>query len=80
MSKKNKDYEKIDKSMNLSLEWAMRSKDEFGNNPKKALFGIVQGGLFNDLRKTSLKELLKIGFDGYAVRRFGCWRNTRRNV
>ena len=65
--KKTKDYEKIKLSMDLSTEWAMRSKYEFGNNPKKALFGIVQGGLFNDLRKTSLEELQKIDFDGYAV-------------
>ena len=65
--KKTTDYEKIKLSMNLSTEWALRSKDEFGSNPKKALFGIVQGGLFDDLRKNSLKELLKIDFDGYAV-------------
>ena len=38
-----------------------------GNNPEKALFGIIQGGLFDDLRKFSLNELEKIGFDGYAV-------------
>jgi len=44
-----------------------RSKNEFGNIPHKALFGIVQGGLFNDLRIKSLNELAKIGFDGYAI-------------
>ena len=53
--------------MDLSTEWAMRSKYEFGNNPKKALFGIVQGGLFDDLRKESLDRLIKIVFDGYAI-------------
>ncbi len=53
--------------MNLSMYWANRSKKEFGIAPHKALFGIVQGGLFNDLRKESLNQLLKIGFDGYAV-------------
>ena len=53
--------------MNLSLYWAERSKKAFGNNPHKALFGIVQGGLFKDLRIKSLKGLLKIGFDGYAL-------------
>ncbi len=61
------DYEKIRKSMELSLYWAKRSKKAFGINPHKALFGIVQGGLFKDLRLKSLKELIKINFDGYAL-------------
>ncbi len=65
--KKTKDYNKIKKSMELSIYWSQRSKDEFGIIPHKALFGIVQGGLFNDLREESLKKLLDIGFDGYAV-------------
>ena len=46
--KKTNDYKKIEKSMNLSTYWALRSKKEFGKNPHKALFGIVQGGLFKD--------------------------------
>jgi queuine tRNA-ribosyltransferase len=53
--------------MDLSLYWAKRSKKEFGLNPHKALFGIVQGGLFDDLRIESIKELINIGFDGYAL-------------
>tara|TARA_Y100000591_G_C21747243_1_gene652663 strand:+ start:28 stop:1140 length:1113 start_codon:yes stop_codon:yes gene_type:complete len=65
--KKSDDYEFIKKSMNLSLYWAKRSKDAFGINPHKALFGIIQGGLFKDLRIKSLEELIKIGFDGYAL-------------
>ncbi len=65
--KKTDDYNVIRKSMNLSLHWAERSKIAFGNNPHKALFGIVQGGLFKDLRLKSLEELIKIGFDGYAI-------------
>ena len=65
--KKTNDYDVIQKSMDLSLYWAERSKIAFGDNPHKALFGIVQGGLFKDLRLKSLKELIKIGFDGYAV-------------
>ena len=65
--KKTNDYNLIKKSMNLSLYWAERSKTAFGNNPHKALFGIVQGGLFKDLRQKSLQELIKIGFDGYAI-------------
>ncbi len=65
--KKSDDYELIKKSMDLSLHWAERSKKTFGKNPHKALFGIIQGGLFKDLRIKSLNELLKIGFDGYAL-------------
>ena len=65
--KKTNDYEVIKKSMDLSLHWAERSKIAFGNNPHKGLFGIIQGGLFKDLRLNSLKELIKIGFDGYAI-------------
>ena len=65
--KKTNDYQMIDNSMNLSLYWAERSKKAFGLNPHKALFGIVQGGLFKDLRQKSLKGLLEIGFDGYAI-------------
>ena len=65
--KNSNDYNLIKKSMEFSLYWAQRSKEAFGNNPHKGLFGIVQGGLFNDLRIQSLKELMKIGFDGYAI-------------
>ena len=65
--KNSKNYELIKESMNLSLYWAKRSKKAFGKNPHKALFGIIQGGLFDDLRIESLKELLKIEFDGYAI-------------
>ena len=65
--RKSDNYDLIKKSMDLSLYWAQRSKIAFGKNPHKALFGIVQGGLFNDLRNESLKELINIGFDGYAL-------------
>ena len=65
--KKTKDYKKIENSMNLSTYWALRSKKEFGINKLKGIFGIVQGGLFKDLRLKSLNNLLKISFDGYAV-------------
>ena len=64
---KTNDYDLIKKSMELSLYWAERSKKAFGKNPHKGLFGIIQGGLFKDLRIQSLKELLNIGFDGYAI-------------
>ena len=65
--KNTSDHNIIKKSMELSLYWAERSKKAFGNNPHKALFGIIQGGLFKDLRLKSLKELMKIEFDGYAI-------------
>ena len=61
------DYKKIEDSMNLSTYWAKRSKKAFGKNSHKGIFGIVQGGLFSDLRIKSLHEILKIGFDGYAI-------------
>ena len=65
--KKTNDYKVIKNSMDLSLYWAERSKKAFGHNPHKALFGIIQGGLFKDLRLKSLQELIKIKFDGYAI-------------
>jgi queuine tRNA-ribosyltransferase len=56
------------RSMELSLRWARRSRTEFDalQNPN-ALFGIVQGGMHEDLRDTSLAGLVDIGFDGYAI-------------
>lgn len=62
-----KDKDRIRHSMNLSMRWANRSKKEFGLNSEKMLFGIVQGGVFNDLRKECLSELLDINFDGYSL-------------
>jgi queuine tRNA-ribosyltransferase len=53
-------------SMELSLRWAARSKSAHGDNPA-ALFGIVQGGMYEHLRQASLAELVGIGFDGYAI-------------
>jgi queuine tRNA-ribosyltransferase len=53
-------------SMELSLRWAQRSKDAHGDSPH-ALFGILQGGMYEDLRKRSLDGLERIGFDGYAI-------------
>ncbi len=53
-------------SMELSLRWAERSKQAHGDNPA-ALFGIIQGGMYEELRTISLDGLTKIGFDGYAI-------------
>lgn len=60
--------EEAGKSMRMSLRWAKRSKDEFdkGENPN-ALFGIVQGGMFEGLRDESLAGLQELDFDGYAI-------------
>ena len=58
---------KISQSLKLSHNWAERSKIEFGINSKKALFGIIQGGIYKDLRLESLDNLKKINFDGYAL-------------
>lgn len=60
--------EEAAKSMRMSLRWAKRSRDEFdkGENPN-ALFGIVQGGMFERLRDESLAGLQEIGFDGIAI-------------
>jgi queuine tRNA-ribosyltransferase len=53
-------------SMELSMRWARRSRLAHDGNPN-ALFGIVQGGMFTDLRSESLEGLVEIGFDGYAI-------------
>jgi len=53
-------------SMELSLRWAQRSREAHGDNPA-ALFGIIQGGMYPELRSASLAGLLQIGFDGYAL-------------
>jgi queuine tRNA-ribosyltransferase len=57
----------LHKAITTSTHWAKRCKIEFGNNKKKALFGIAQGGLFKDLRIESIEKLKEIDFDGYAM-------------
>ncbi|GGI83322.1 tRNA guanosine(34) transglycosylase Tgt [Shewanella gelidii] len=61
-------HDEARKSMQMSLRWAQRSRDEFDRleNPN-SLFGIIQGGVYEDLRDESVKGLTEIGFDGYAV-------------
>lgn len=59
-------YEEANKSMQMSLRWAKRSKEAHGDNPA-GLFGIVQGSMYDDLRQHSLDGLCDIGFDGYAI-------------
>ncbi len=66
-------YEQANASMELSMRWAARCKTTFENtqagsmNPGSKLFGIVQGGMFEDLRSESLQNLQQIEFDGYAI-------------
>jgi len=59
-------YREAADSMRLSLRWAERSKQAHADNPS-ALFGIVQGGMYPDLRLESIQGLTQIGFDGYAI-------------
>ena len=59
-------YDYVKNSVDRTLRWAKRGKEAF-NNPRQSLFGIVQGGEYQDLREYSAKETVKIGFDGYAI-------------
>ncbi len=58
-------YEEAKKSMRLSMRWAKRCKE--AHNSNSALFGIVQGGMYKDLREESLNQLTDVGFDGIAL-------------
>tara|TARA_Y100000590_G_scaffold75320_1_gene83165 strand:- start:5633 stop:6760 length:1128 start_codon:yes stop_codon:yes gene_type:complete len=53
-------------SMELSMRWAQRCRDTFSSS-KSGLFGIIQGGMYKELREQSLDNLINIGFDGYAI-------------
>ena len=57
----------IETSLMLSMRWAKQSKSAFGGQDGKACFGIVQGGVYPDLRQRSAEMLQEIGFDGYAI-------------
>ncbi|MGN1371540.1 MAG: tRNA guanosine(34) transglycosylase Tgt [Candidatus Coprovivens sp.] len=59
-------YEYVKNSVDRTLRWAKRGKDVF-NNERQSLFGIVQGGEYEDLRKHCAVELSKMGFDGYSI-------------
>ena len=60
-------HEQAQASMELSMRWAARSRDAFVARDGYALFGIVQGGVFPDLREASSAALIKVGFEGYAI-------------
>jgi queuine tRNA-ribosyltransferase len=59
--------DEVARAMRLSMRWAQRSRDAFGDRPGHALFGIQQGGVTEDLRGESAEALTSIGFDGYAI-------------
>ncbi|MDG2339904.1 MAG: tRNA guanosine(34) transglycosylase Tgt [Paracoccaceae bacterium] len=59
--------DEVAKSMRLSMRWAKRSREAFGDRPGYALFGIQQGGVTQDLRAESAEALREIGFEGYAI-------------
>jgi len=59
-------HEYMEKSIERTLRWAARGK-KVHSNPRQSLFGIVQGGEFEDLRKRSAEETVKLGFDGYSI-------------
>lgn len=60
-------YDKVKKSMEMSMRWAKRSKDAFTDRDGYGIFGIQQGGDYQDLRQISADKLKEIGFDGYAI-------------
>ena len=59
-------YDYCKSSVERTLRWAKRGKDVF-NNPRQSLFGIVQGGEYEDLRRHCAEELVKMNFDGYSI-------------
>lgn len=61
------EYDYVKKSLERTTRWAKRCKDAHKNPETQALFGIVQGGMYKDLREQSVKELLALDFPGYSV-------------
>jgi len=59
--------EAVEASMALTLRWAERSRAAFDERPGHGIFGIVQGGVHDDLRRHAAERLVAIGFDGYAI-------------
>ncbi len=60
-------YEYTKNSMERTSRWALRCKDHFTNSEKQGLFGIIQGGFYEDLRKQSVEDLVALDFPGYAI-------------
>jgi queuine tRNA-ribosyltransferase len=72
------DKEYVENSLNRTLRWAERCKKEMEGAENQALFGIIQGGVYPELRKQSVEETIKLDFPGYWWLK--CWRAQRRNV
>ena len=60
-------YKDVENSMRLSMRWAQRSKNQYVARPGYGIFGIVQGGMYMELRSESVKTLIETDFDGYAI-------------
>ena len=71
-------YEYTKKSMEMTTRWAKRCKDYHKNTERQALFGIVQGGMFKDLRQKSAEDLIQMDFPGYAIGGISVRRTNRR--
>ncbi len=61
------DYEYIKDSVEMTTRWAKRSQDAHKNKDTQALFGIIQGGMYKDLREKSAKDLVAMDFEGYSI-------------
>ncbi len=59
--------EYVEKSVNLTTRWATRARQHWNQNKQNLLFGIVQGGMFKDLRQKSVEDLVALDFPGYAI-------------
>ena len=73
------DYDYMKKSVERTVRWAKRCKEAF-NNPRQSLFGIVQGGYYEDLRKWSAEETVKLGFDGFGIGGVANDRESKENM
>jgi len=60
-------YEEAERAMKLSLDWALKSREAFEERSGYGQFGIVQGSIYPELRQQSAKDLIKLGFNGYAI-------------
>lgn len=61
------DYDYTKKSLYMTIRWAERCKKAHNNTKKQALFGIIQGGMFKDLRQEAVREMIKLDFPGYSI-------------
>ncbi len=74
------DREYVKNSLERTTRWLKRCKEAHKNTEKQALFGIIQGGMYKDLREQSAKEILELRFTRLCSWWFKCWRAKRINV